>query len=196
MAMLDFFLSHLNKNGWLSLATIYFDNSYVLSVFDSHGYVAYSAAQESFFSFNCLDTTDTDMIENKLVSIDPGHIAQQEVLTCVGQDHMQHFDIALYSQRRWYKDGDTALPYPVYPTPDELTGMTPDPTTGLYPQTDTVTAMSLRERSTIDLYGHMLDYREGDPYSGANIDYWKLWYAEHEKFIQFLNDGFGVSDAI
>lgn len=196
MAMTDFFLSHLNTNGWLSIATLYFDNSRVINVFDARGYVAYSPANESFFTFGVLDTSDTEIIENTLVTIDPGFIGQQQVLTCLGLEHMQNFDIALYSHRRWYRDEDTALPYPVYPKEAELTGMSPDPDTGLYADSDTVTTMSMGQRSTIDLYGHMLDYNEGDPYSGANIDFWKLWYGQHNKFIQFLNSGFGVTDAI
>lgn len=196
MAMIDLLTNRINTDGWLSIATLCFDNSYVINVFNSRGYIGYSPSAECFFSFNCLDSTDTEVIEHKVVTLDPGHIEQQQVLTVVGAEHLQHFSLAMYAQYRFFWDEQDTVPYPTIPKEAEIMAMIPDADTGLYPDTDTITHYGGVEHSTIDLYKDFFDYGKGDPYSGAVIDFWKMFYTNHTKFKTFMANAYSVSDII
>ena len=196
MSMITLLKKQITEAGWLSLTNIFFDNAYTINVFATRGYVAFSEADECFFSYNAMDTTDTQIIENQYVTIGPGHAGMQQVITVVGLEHVQHFNIAQYSHYCWYTDEQDKTPYPKIPTVDTITSMTPNEETGLYDGCDVVVQKDGKERSTIDLYEHMVDYRKCDLYSGANVDAWKMFYNNHDKFIAMLSAAYGVTDAI
>ena len=69
MALLDYLVERVNTKGWLSLATIYFDNGFNIDVFASSGYIAYSASKGCFFTIEALDSTDSSIIENRFVKM-------------------------------------------------------------------------------------------------------------------------------
>lgn len=198
MALLDFLKERVQTDGWLSLSSLYFDNGLTINIFNTRGYIAMSDAKECVFTFNCLDSSDTEIVENKLVIMRRDHAGLQQALTVVGYDHMQHFDIAMYANYDYFSDEQEATPYPTIPKEAELTAMEPDPETGLYDSatTDTVTRMSGLDISTIPLYNQFFDpYVKDWQYTGARIDYWKKFYNNHTKFVQMLSDAYGVSDA-
>lgn len=195
MSMLDFFEQQLDKSGWLAFSHLTFDNSYVINIFNSRGYLAYSKSNELFINYNILDSTDTENIEHKLVYMEPHKVGMQQVLTFTGSEHLQHFNLAQYSHYRFYKDTDEETCYPKIPTEAELEGMTADPETGLFPNTDLLEINSGEERSAIGLYNHIFDYTKGEPWSGIRIEFWKLFYANHNRFLEMLNTAYGITDA-
>lgn len=190
MPLTNFLVEQVNRLGWLGISTLYFDNSYCINVFSSRGYVAYSPSKSLFFSFNCLDTTDTELIENTYDMMEKNYIGQQENLTVVEAEHLQHFDIAGYRHYNFYHDEDVKLPWVKIPTEAELNVLVKDEATGLYLGTDTVTKMNGKEVSTIGMYG------KDRPYSGAIIDNWKRFYVNHAKMVQFVSEEFDITDAI
>lgn len=196
MALIDFLKSQINEKGWLAISSLYFDNGYVLNVFNTRGYVAYSDAMECFFSYNALDSTDSESVENKYSILRYEHFGMTQVITAVGYDHLQHIDLAQYSHYNFYNDAQEETPYPKIPTKDEITALTPDPETGLYPGTDTITKMSGEPTSAIPMYNDFFDpYVKNEPYSGARVDHWQTFYKNQEKFVTLLAAAYGVSDA-
>ena len=93
MALIDFLKSQITEKGWLAISSLYFDNGYVLNVFNTRGYVAYSDAMECFFSYNALDSTDSESVENKFSILRYEHFGMTQVITAVGYDHLQHIDL-------------------------------------------------------------------------------------------------------
>ena len=81
MSMLDFLEQQLDKSGWLAFSHLTFDNAYVINIFNSRGYLAYSKANEMFINYNVLDSTDTENVEHKLVYMEPHKVGMQQVLT-------------------------------------------------------------------------------------------------------------------
>ena len=98
--MLDIIERQITEKGWLSLSTLYFDNAYSIDVYNTRGAVAYSKADQCFFALNALDSTDTAIVEHKVAVYDNHHIGNQVNLTVSGEEHLQHYDIALYAHYR------------------------------------------------------------------------------------------------
>lgn len=196
MSMLDLLSKQLDEKGWLAMSSLYFDNGYVINVFNSRGYVARSNAMECFFAFSTMDSTDTDQVENTYVVMRRDHMGMQQTITVVGYDHLQHFDMAQYSHYAFYDNSQEKVPYPKIPTPAELEAMTPNPDTGLYDSADTVQTLSGKEISAISMYNDFFDpYTKDWQYSGAIVGKWKNFYKNHKKFCTFLNDAYGITDA-
>lgn len=192
MGLLDFIKQQITEKGWLSLSNLYFDNSLTMNVFNTRGYIAYSQVNGLFFTMNCLDSTDSAQVEHRYVLMDNyTYNGMQQNLTVAGEEHLQHFDMAQYSHYRYYNDGQKSMPYPKIPTPAEILAMVPDETTGLYPNTDTVTKMDHMQESAIGMYPKDFEY-----YSGAWIRNWQAFYNNHEKFKKYLSEYVGVTDAI
>ena len=211
MSMKDLCVARLTDPGWLALSSIYFDNSYVITVYSTRGYVAYSPSEECFFSSNSMDSTDTANIEARFNIIDGElsrrHIGMQQTVTCISIEHMQHFDYANYSHYCFYWDEQI-------PTEAELDAFTLDPDVPTEPDPedpfrvkpiphslylgnglDTTVMLDGRELSTIPLYKDF-ETKYHLAYSGAIVGEWKMWYNNHKKFKQMLSEAYGVSDAI
>lgn len=195
MAMVDLVVNAVREKGWLSLATLFFDNGYTVSIFNTNGDVAYSPSEDVFFSMNALDSTNTIQIQSKYaVTGDRHYVGQQQILTTIGSEYLQHFSYATYAHSNFYFTDKTHvdnLVGPKIPTQSELTKLIPDPETGLYPGKDIVHRMVNDEISTICMYPD-----DKIHYSGAIIDEWKQFYENHEKFLNFVKDISGCSDVI
>ena len=193
MALVDFITKQIQEKGWLALSNLYFDNSLTMNVFNTRGFIAYSPSQEMFFCLNCLDSTDSAQVEYTYALMDSkNYIGMQQNLTAAGQEHLQHFDMALYSHFRFYDDlaSDEKFPTPTIPTKDAIMAMTADDS-GLYPDTDTVTQMDYTKESAIGMYPRDFKY-----YSGAWVRNWQCFYKNQEKFKTFLSEFLGITDAI
>lgn len=192
MAMVDLAVNAIRNKGWLSLATLFFDNGCTISVFNTGGDVAYSPSEDVFFSMNALDSTNTIQIQSQYaVTGDRHYVGQQQILTTIGSEHLQHFSYATYAHANFFSDRTDGMKGPKIPTMGEITAMTADPNTHLYAGTDTVERMVGDTISTLAIYPH-LKHR----YSGVIIDGWKAFYENHRKFISFVRDITGCSDAI
>ena len=157
--MLDIIERQITEKGWLSLSTLYFDNAYSIDVYNTRGAVAYSKADQCFFALNGLDSTDTAIVEHKVAVYDNHHIGNQVNLTVSGEEHLQHYDIALYAHYRLlFNDMDSSIikadeiPEIQIPTPDEVKALTMNEETGLFDGTDTVTMLGGNQVSTIGFY--------------------------------------------
>lgn len=187
---MDFFLEQLNSKDWLGISNLYFDNSYMINVYLTRGYVAYSPSKRIFFATACLDSTDTKIVEDTYVTLEREYIGMQQNLTCIGDDMLQHFDLALYSHYRFYNDAQDEMPAPTIPSRSTIKSLTADEETGLYPGCDETSFLDGRIESAIGMYDKKY------PYSGAVVKTWKRFYKNQEKFRAFLSTTCGVSDAI
>lgn len=206
----DFFLERLQKDDWLGLSTVYFDNDYTIDVFATRGYVAYSPSKKCFFTLSCLDSTDSAVVEGTYATIENKLLGLQHNISVAGYEHMQHFEIAQYSRYQFYNDEQTVMPWAHIPSRDTIVNLVKDENTGLYPGTDTVGLItnypssrepSERIISAIGFYPQTDGAQQiKDPdrwyYSGAIVDGWKRFYNNQEKFKKMLADAFGVTDAI
>lgn len=191
MAVLDFFRERLNVTNWLGFSNFYFDNALTIDVYASRGYVAYSPSKECFFCYTTLDSTNSALVEHVYNRIENRLIGTQQNICVIGDEHLQHFDLATYSHYCFYNDEQEETPWPKIPTKAELDAMTEDPVTGLFPGTDTLTQMNQEEISSIELY------KDWDvPYSGAIVKDWKRFYKNQAKFVVMLGQAYGVTDAI
>jgi len=193
--MLDLALNSVKTKGWLSLATLFFDNGYTVSVFNTLGAIAYSPSEDAFFSINSLDSTNTVQIQTWFaITGDRYYVGQQQILTVIASEHLQHVSFATYAHARFFNEpedgGEITLHGPVIPTVAELDALTPDPQTGLYDGQDTACRMSGEKVSTIPLYPDHTKY-----YSGAIITNWKKFYKAHKAFLGFVQDVTGCGDA-
>lgn len=206
----DFFLECLEKNDWLGLSSLYFDNAYVMNVYTTRGYIAYSPSKKVFFAFSPTDSADVSIIEGTYAMLPHDILGHEWNITAVGYEHLQHFDIAQYSKYEFYNDAQEKTPWAHIPTRATIMALEKDPETGLYPETDTVGLITDRKDceppcdriiSTIGMYPEEDGYQQKkDPdtwlYSGAIIDGWKRFYKNQEKFRVLLSEAFGVTDAI
>ena len=197
--MLDIIERQITEKGWLSLSTLYFDNAYSIDVYNTRGAVAYSKADQCFFALNALDSTDTAIVEHKVAVYDNHYIGNQVNLTVSGEEHLQHYDIALYAHYRLlFNDMDSSvikadeIPEIQIPTPDEVKALTMNEETGLFDGTDTVTMLGGNQVSTIGFYDKSLIL----PYSGAIVKFWKEFYENHDKFLAYLTNVFGITNPI
>lgn len=198
MGMLDLLKSRIQADGWLSISTVYFDNGYNIDVFATGGYVAMADSVECVFIFNGLDSSDSEIVENKYINMRRSHAGFQQNLTVAGYEHMQHFDIALYRHREFLDPSMDVLPYPTYPKAADLLAMEADPDTGLFDTNicDTVEMIGGNKLSVIQMYNDFFDpYKKDWQYSGARVKEWKEFYQNHDKFVAYLNTAYGISDA-
>lgn len=192
MTVTEYLIERVNEKGWMSLSSLYFDNALVVNIFNSRGYIAYSPSKDMFYFTGAEDTSNTDCIERKYVALDNKYVGQSQMITVVGGEHLQHFDIHLFSHYRFINDDQEVYPTPVVPTPDEIKALVVDPETGLVDGEDVITQMNGEQISCRSLYP---DNKITD-YSGLKIVNYQKFIKNHEKFIAALNTMLGVSDAI
>lgn len=193
MSMIDHLNTQLTEKGWLSISNIYFDNHYLLHVFNTRGFVAYSKSNECFYELRPLDSTHTSIVEHKVVAFDNQWIGQQQNITIASQDSMQHFDVATYAHRDFFTDAEGDLPLVKIPTQAEIEAFTKNPDTGLYDGLDTIITLDPTNKfSTKCLYPDNPEVH----YVGAVIDFWKEFYHNHDKFKKYLKDFLNVTDAL
>ena len=208
----DFCLERLQKDDWLGLSNLYFDNAYVINVFSTRGYVAYSPSKMCFFTMGTLDSTDSELVEGTYAVLEHGILGLQQNITAVSYEHLQHFDMAQYCHYQFYTDEQEVMPWARIPSRATIMGLTHDPNTGLYTgeNLDEVQLASNYpgERQTSTRWISSIGFfpeEEGEQqqknpnkwyYSGARIAGWQRFYKNQEKFKTMLNSAFGVSDAI
>lgn len=186
----DFFLERLKAKGWLSISSLYFDNAYAIDIFTTHGYVAYSPGKDLFFTTNCLDTTNTQIIEDTYIALDRRKISQQYALTVSTGDCLQHFDLALYTHYTQYSDDQTESPWPEIPTKDEIMGYTLNEETGLYDGPAIAEYISGEQKSVVPMF------KDGFMQSGARIAEWQRFYRAQERFCKMIGEMTGIGDCI
>lgn len=190
MSMLDRLVNIVNEQGWLAISSLYFDNNMVIPVSTTSGNIAYSEADDCFYTYKPIDQGYTEIIEGKMIAYDKNHLGPQWALTCVGTEHMQHFDIAQYMHYDDIMDERLdAYPYPEVPKQSDVESMTKDEETGLYAGTDIATMKNMEQISTIGFFDKSLPIH----YSGARVDYWKEFYENHQKFLDMLQSAYGIS---
>lgn len=192
MALLDYLVERVNTKGWLSLATIYFDNGFNIDVFASSGYIAYSASKGCFFTVEALDSTDSSIIENRFVKMDGKYTGMQQNITVVGEEHLQHFDMALYAHSRFFSNAEDKLPVPDIPDKDTVMGYQVNPDTGLIDGLDEYCTMGNNIYSLHPIYSK----EDTRFYSGAHILNWQKFYTRQQMFLDLLSSTFNVTDAI
>ena len=186
----DFFLERLKAKGWLSISSLYFDNGYVIDIFITRGYVAYSPDRDLFFTTNCLDTTNTQIIEDTYIAFDRRKISQQYALTVSTGDCFQHFDLALYNHYSSYTDDQTEAPWPEIPTKDQIMSYKLNEETGLYNGPAVAGYINGEQKSVVPMF------KEGFDQSGARIAEWQRFYKVQERFCKMVGDMTGVTDCI
>lgn len=200
----DFFYESLQKFDWLGISTLYFDNSYVINIPTCEGYVAYSPSKECFFAMKHLDSSLSSVVEGKYVVMPQYTIAPQTNITVCSTNHLQHFDLAQYTRKTFYSDGQKKMPAPKIPTRAEIMGLVFDPDTGLAAGTNTATRyFQQMEQSTKTIFLGDDDTATTDkpesyrhPYSEAVCIEWQKFYKNQEKFKVLLAEVYGVTDAI
>lgn len=202
-AVFDFFYESLQKLDWLGISTLYFDNSYVIDIPTCEGYVAYSPSKECFFAMKHLDSTMTGIVEGKLAVLNQYTIAPQTTITVTSTNHLQHFDLAQYTRKTFYSDGQEKMPVPKIPSRADIMALTIDPETGFAAGADEVTRINHKNQAAICIFEGTdetatIDKPESyrKPYSGAVVDEWQRFYKNQEKFKAFLSEMYGVTDAI
>lgn len=192
MALLDYLVERVNTKGWLSLATIYFDNGFNIDVFASSGYIAYSKSKGCFFTVEALDSTDSSIIENRFVKMDGKYTGMQQNITVAGEEHLQHFDMALYAHQRYLSEAKEKLPVPDIPDQATVEGYQADPDTGLIAGLDEYCTMGNTIYSTYPIYKQ----EDTRYYSGAMIANWQNFYKRQQMFKDLLSSAFNVTDTI
>lgn len=193
MSMLDRLLTIVKDKGWLAISSIYFDNNMVIQIPNSWGAVAFSEADDCFYTYNAIDQGYTEIIEAKMIVFDRTHLGQQQALTCAESQHMQHFDIAQYTHYDNYPDKENKYPYPTIPTPADLEQYTLNEETGLYEGPNVATAMMKNQEliSVIPFFDKDTQWHE----SAARVEFWKSFQEGHQMFLDMLKNGYGI-DAI
>lgn len=190
MSMLDRLVNIVNNQGWLAISSLYFDNNMVIPISTTSGNIAYSEADDCFYTYKPVDQGYTEIIEGKMIVYDNHHLGPQWVLTCVGTEHMQHFDIAQFMHYDDIMNEELEeYPYPTVPKKSEVEGMEKNEETGLYDGTDIATMKNREEISTIGFFDKSIPIH----YSGARVDYWKEFYENHKKFLDMLQTAYGIS---
>ena len=194
MALLDLVEKQAKAYGWLSVSVMYFDNAYVLSVFNCKGNVAVSKDLELIFAINTLDSTDTENVEHSKVRMPYGYIGTQQNITVSRFEDLQHVDFALYSHNRFYNTEDPAYPIPRYPTPTVLDGYELNPETGLYKNCDVMIMANNDEVPSVPIYDSINAPTITNPYVGADITEWRNFNKNQEKFKTMIKTMFGAID--
>ena len=194
-------IESVKKHGWLSIANMIYDNMNACSIVTTHGNVAISESHNSCYWFSCLDGNDSNLFQGAFVHDGQYNIGYVRTLCQQDLDCLQWFSYNMcYHIDFTPTDGNSDIPFPKYPSPELLLDLTKNEKTGLYDGYPIVGhAISdsnygpIIESSVIDMF----DSRFGECRNGlADIDNWKKFYKQHEKFLEFLKVNYGVTDAI
>ena len=111
MALHDYVRKVIEEKGWLALSSLCFDNAYIINVFNTSGYVAFSPSEKMYISYNALDTTDTEAIESQYCIIPMNETSCQMAITFADEECLQHFDMASYGHYSFlYNENAEKLP--------------------------------------------------------------------------------------
>lgn len=201
MALREYVRKVIEEKGWLAISSLCFDNAYIINIFNTSGYVAFSPSEQMYMSYNSLDTTDTEAIESQYCIIPMHETACQMAITFADEECLQHFDMASYGHYNFlYNDEADKAAFAKIPTKDEIMACVKDPDTGLYTGpgiTVNATRLSGKDQSVIPMYEEYYDwFNKGEYFSGARVDFWVKFYQNHEKFKVLLAEKFGITDAI
>ena len=226
----------VKNKGWLHIASVCFDNSNVLNIVNTGGYVAISESENTMIWLSSQDMADSENTFNRLAHLNPNIIGHHVTLVDQDLDCLQHFEYALYSKMHFYWDEQDAFPAPTIPTKDEIMALEKDEETGLYPGVDSLFGLKNRyngfgyedlterkETSTIAMYtddqftgvpehSNKKYMTSGRPFfdypdypngiageytaSGVNIDGWKTFYKNQEKFVAAMKTFLGIHDLV
>lgn len=191
MSMLDRLLTIVKDQGWLAISSIYFDNNMVIPISTTSGNIAFSEADDCFYTYKPIDQGYTEIIEGKMIVYNKNHLSQQYALTCAESQHMQHFDIAQFMHYKDFMNPELdAYPYPIVPKQADVEDLTYNEETGLYEGDNVTTAMmkNMKEISVIPFFDKDKVYA-----SAARVSYWKEFYENHQKFLDMLQEAYGIS---
>ena len=190
----DFLVERIQKNGWLSVGNIYFDNGLNWNPFTTGGYICLSPSKELIISDGKYDSTNSAKLDNFLIWNSHRYINMWQTITVVGFDMLQHFDINLFQGEQFYNINEKEYYLPDVPTPDEIKAIQLDPDTGLADETQYSIGETLDKQkwSCIEAFPDA----PWDQAVGFRIKVWQDFYKEHEKFCNAMNTFLGVSDCI
>lgn len=193
----DFMLTQLNNHGWMSISSIFIDNSIEIYMNLTNGEICISPSNELMFFTTSSDTTTTNNIIYDYVRIlgSRNHNEMTNNITVCNFDQIQHISLAMYA---WRSDMhanvvDNTFDMPNVPTKAALDALVlSDPDNNIYTGTDTITDTSGRELSALALY----DDTKGHSYSGAVVQRWKEFYSNQDKFKTMIAGYTTFSDLI
>lgn len=143
----------VNEKGWLAISSVCFDNSVVVNIMNSGGYVAFSESENLMFWQSNQDTADSNNILNGFVHQDPTSYGMITTFVAEDLDCLQHFDYAAYGRFDFYWMGQDQVPIPKIPTKEFIMSLKKDEATGLYPGTDILYGFKDRYNSNIGMDG-------------------------------------------
>lgn len=189
-------VSKVSADGWLSISSLFFDNSYYRLILDSDGYIAASPTKELICMFTPLDSTNNVNVEGNLVRVENCGFNTQflQNVTAFSFDELQHFSIAMYAQDEIIDSGESIL-VPNILTKAEIQAIPdPDQVTGLYAGYTTWTnQVTTKQSSTFSIYNRTT----GSPiHVGGVIDNWKHFYRNQDRFIALMNTMFTATDFV
>lgn len=192
MAIADFMKAYVQKNGWLSVGNIYFDNSLTVNPFTVAGRVCMSTSAGILFTTGKYDTILTEKLEHTYMSMNDKYLGYQQTICCCDLECLQHFDANSFCHERHMDLDPKKYPVPKIPTKAQIQALKPDPKTGLVPNTSTITQFDDTEMSVLDIYPEFnIEY-----FSSLKIIPAKEFYDNHDVFKAAVKQMFGVSDLV
>lgn len=196
----------IREKGWLAISYLTFDNSINCNIFRCGGKVTYSTETNTFYWMQTMDSTDSIYINNTLIGMDPRRIESMSTIVESDIDCLQHVAYSTYASPSFFDaPDDNPIPYPKLPQSEELKAMIKDETTGLYNgatgvltryrSSDILSEYKHEKLSAIPLYDDSY-LEEIDLNSYALVEFWKNWYATHDKFITMIQDYFGIGGCV
>lgn len=189
----DMLVQQIQKDGWLSVGNIMFkDGVPLFNPITTAGLICLSPGKRLMFSTSRMDSHNTYVIEESMLVQDMEHAGLQQTIAVVPLDDLHHFDYLLLSQ--WHRTNEDGTKFigPKYPKPTDVEAMKPDPDTGLFPNTDTLTTIRGREMSAIATYP---DENIKD-YTGILVEGYQAFLKNQKMYCQFIKDVFGIGDCI
>lgn len=198
-------VSTVKDKGWLHISSAFFDNTNVLTVTNSSGYVAVSESENSVFWLTNQDTADSENVFNGFIYSDPTIVAHHVTLVQQDLDCLQHVEYALYSKMNFYWDGQDQFPMPTIPTKAEIMALTKNEETGLYDgasdilyglkpryngfDVDTVLNKERTETSTINMY-------QDDQFTGTPTGKFDNYKETHKPFYDYPSFPKGIGNTM
>ena len=192
-------VSQIQKNGWMSISSLTFDNLSVANVVMQSGAIGIDTANNLCIFQSNEDIVYTQIIENKAVTFDKRRIGHMKTIVFQDLDCLQWFQAAQYTFNYTYEnpaktfDDMANHPWPIttYPSEADILSATFDEETGLWTCPNVATALdtgALEERSVIPLFEE-----EAKTMSSAIVSEWFIWYTQHNLFKDYINSQFGLT---
>lgn len=177
MTMTEYIKSIVTSKGWLAVENMYFDNTSLCRIPNTHGRVAIDKVNNMVYVVSSNDSLTTSSLLDRLVIFEGKDLSVINMITVYSLEYLQRVGLSTFAKYTYYKD-NTDLPIPSIPSSGNIDSLI------LH---DLKYTNGFNEHADIPL---IKIYQSQDAYLNANEV--TRFYRNQQKFKEFLVSYLGL----